>query len=74
MKEHDVVVLTQSIRAHGLEAGDVGTIVYIAPDESAYLVEFMTLTGDTIAVLNLTPSQVRAVREGELATVRAPAG
>ena len=74
MNELDVVVLTGDIPEYGLKSGDVGTIVFVAPDESAYQVEFMALTGDTIAVLNLTPAQVRPVREGELATVRAPAG
>ena len=73
MRELDIVVLTENLPEHGLESGDVGTIVYVPPDESAYLVEFMTLTGDTIAVLNLTRSQVRPVKEGERAAAKLPA-
>jgi hypothetical protein len=59
IQEHDCVVLTEDLAAEGLQAGDVGTVVHIHRDAVAYEVEFMTLTGQTVAVVTLRPSQVR---------------
>ena len=45
----------------GLEAGDVGTVVYIHPEAAANEVEFTTLTGQTFAVATVLPTQLRPV-------------
>jgi len=37
----------------GLTAGDVGTVVHLHNNGEGYEVEFMTLTGQTIAVASL---------------------
>ena len=70
IKEHDCVVLTQEIPDEGLESGDVGTAIHVHGDRAAYEVEFTTLTGDTIAVATLLPSQLRPVSKRDIAHVR----
>jgi hypothetical protein len=61
IKEHDCVVLTQDIPGEQLKSGDVGTAVHVHRDGAAYGVEFMTLTGDTVAVATVLPSQLSPV-------------
>jgi len=61
IKEHDVVVLTQDLPEERLTAGDVGTVVHIHDGGAGYEIEFMALSGRTIAVATVTESQVRAV-------------
>lgn len=68
--EHDCIVLTQDIPDEGLRAGDVGTVVHIHGDAAAYEVEFMTLTGQTVAVATVLPSQLRPVSPRDLTHVR----
>ena len=38
-KEHDIVVLVHGLPEHGLEAGDVGTVVDVRGDRIAHAVE-----------------------------------
>ena len=59
IKEHDVVVLTQDLPEDRLKAGDVGTVVHIHRGGAGYTVEFMTLSGRTIAVTTVMASHVR---------------
>ncbi len=73
MKEYDSVVLTVDVPAHRLKRGDVGVIVHVHDDGAAFIVEFMTFSGDTIAVTTLTSEQLRPVMESELPHVRAVA-
>lgn len=70
IKELDRVVLTEDIPAHGLKAGDVGTVVMVYGEGEGYEVEFMTLEGETIAVETLTAAQVRPIRHGEMTHAR----
>jgi len=70
IKEHDCIVLTQDIPDESLEAGDVGTIVHIHRDAVAYEVEFITLTGQTVAVATVLASQLRPVSQRDLTHVR----
>lgn len=70
IKEHDVVVLTEDIPNEGLKAGDVGTSVHVHGNGTAYEVEFVTLTGVTVAVATVLPSQLRPVCRQDLAHVR----
>jgi hypothetical protein len=70
IKEHDCIVLTQDIPDEGLESGDVGTAVHVHRDGAAYEVEFMTLTGDTVVVATVLPSQLRPVSSKDIAHVR----
>jgi len=70
IREHDSVVLTADLPAHGLARGDVGTVVLVH-GAGGYEVEFMTLDGETIAVLSLTPDKVRPIGRREIAHARA---
>ncbi|MCE9553673.1 MAG: DUF4926 domain-containing protein [Planctomycetes bacterium] len=70
IREHDCIVLTSDLRDEGLQAGDVGTVVHIHGQAEAYEVEFMTLTGQTVAVATVRSSQLRAVGQHDLTHVR----
>ena len=74
IKEHECVVLTEDVPSSGLLAGDVGTVVHIHGNGAGYEVEFMTLTGHTLAVASLSPPQIRAIARGDLVHVRELAG
>lgn len=65
------VVLTEDVPEYNLQAGDLGVVVLVHREGEAYEVEFLTLEGDTVAVETLTARQVRPVRSGEIAHVRA---
>jgi hypothetical protein len=69
-KQHDRVVLTEDVPEEGLTVGDVGTVVYIHNSGEGYEVEFITLTGQTIAVASLLGKQVRPVSRHDLSHVR----
>ena len=71
MKELETAVLTEDIAEHGLREGDLGTIVLVHGEGSGYEVEFVTLDGETIAVVTLSASQVRPVDSRAIAHARA---
>jgi len=64
------VVLTTDMPERGLQAGDIGTVVMVHQEGQRYTVEFMTLSGDTVAVVTLPADQVRPIRANEIAHVR----
>jgi hypothetical protein len=68
--ELDTVVLTRDLPEQRLEAGDVGCVVMVHEDGAGYEVEFVTLSGDTVAVVTLPAAAVRPVGAGELPHVR----
>jgi hypothetical protein len=68
--ELDRVVLTTDLPEHGLQRGDLGTVVLVHSGGAAYEVEFMTLDGATLAVVTLTGGQIRGIHPGEIAHVR----
>jgi hypothetical protein len=70
IQELDRVVLTEDLSDYNLKSGDVGTIVLIHGENEGYEVEFVALTGETIAVVSLLPSQLRHIQRGEIAHVR----
>jgi hypothetical protein len=74
--ELDRFVLTEDLPEEGLRAGDLGTIVMVHDPNSSqenysgpegYTAEFTYLTGETRAVVDLRPDQVRPAEEGEVA-------
>jgi Domain of unknown function (DUF4926) len=69
INELETVVLTTDLAEHGLKAGDLGTVVLVHT-HGGYEVEFMALDGETVAVVSLSPDQVRAVRHHEIAHAR----
>ncbi len=74
IKELDRVVLTEPLSEHGLQAGDIGTVVDVYSGGEGFEVEFCTLTGETVAVATLEAGQVRPAEEDELPTARRIAG
>ncbi|MFD2573694.1 DUF4926 domain-containing protein [Spirosoma soli] len=70
MSEFDLVVLQEDIANSRLKAGDVGTILTVYSDGKAFEVEFVTLTGEAVAVETLLPHQIRGVRASEVMAVR----
>jgi hypothetical protein len=70
IKEHDCVVLTKNLPEEHLEAGDIGTVVHIHGGGAGYEVEFMTLTGETVAIVTLLADQVRPLNRRDLAHTR----
>lgn len=71
MKELDTVVLADDLPEQGLRAGDLGTIVMVHQGGAGYEVEFVTLDGETVAVVTVAESQVRPVDAHEIAHARA---
>jgi len=70
IKELDSIVLTVDLPEHRLRKGDVGTVVLLHGNEG-YEVEFMTLGGETLAVVSLSKDQVRSIGSREVAQARA---
>ncbi len=70
MSEYDLVVLQEEIADGRLKVGDVGTILTVYNGGKAYEVEFVTLTGESVAVETLLPHQIREVRSSEVMSVR----
>lgn len=70
IKEHDRIVLTRDLPDEGLADGDVGTVVHVYSDGSAYEVEFMSLSGETIAVATVGADAVRAVAPSDITHAR----
>jgi hypothetical protein len=69
MKELDPIVLTSDLPEFGLRAGDLGTVVLVH-QHGGYEVEFVTLDGETVAVISLAPAQVRPVGHRAIAHAR----
>lgn len=70
MHEHDTVVLTRSLPDHGLEPGDVGTIVHVYESGNDFEVEFVGGSGQTIAAASLMAKNIRPVATSEIFHVR----
>jgi len=68
--ELDSVVLVNDLPEHGLEKGDIGTVVLVHRNGEGYEVEFMTLHGETVAVVSLFAAQMRQICKKEIAHVR----
>jgi hypothetical protein len=75
IKEHDSVVITRDLPAHGLVAGDTGVVVHIhAPPDSDqpdwYLLEIFALDGSTIEVIEAPADAVRPAGSNEIPHAR----
>jgi hypothetical protein len=70
MKELDRVALTQDFPEHGLRVGDIGMIVHVYGEQRGYEVEFVTLSGELIALVSVYPSQIREIEADEIASAR----
>ncbi|MBI2918354.1 MAG: DUF4926 domain-containing protein [Chloroflexi bacterium] len=70
LREHDRVILTQNLPKEGLQAGDVGVIVHVYRQGTAFEVEFLALDGNTLAVATVMDSQVRRVTARDVSHAR----
>jgi hypothetical protein len=68
-RELDTVVLTRDVPEAGLRAGDLGAVVQVYGAD-ALEVEFVTASGRTQALRTLGATDVRAVRDDDLLSVR----
>lgn len=66
IKEHDRVVLTGDLPGEKVTAGDVGTVVHVHRAGEAFEVEFVSLEGETVAVVTLERAQIRPVERREI--------
>ncbi len=73
IREFDTVALTKALPEHGLEADDLGTVAMVHRDGAGFEVEFVTLSGETVAVETLPADAVRELRPDEIANARAMA-
>jgi len=70
ISELDRVVLITDLPEYHLKTGDIGTVVLVHPEGVGYEVEFITITGKTIAIVSLFNAQVRAIGDREIAQAR----
>jgi hypothetical protein len=70
IEEFDLVVLTTNLPDEGLKIGDVGTVVDIHRNGEGFTIEFMTLDGQTVAVVTLDAVKVRPIMKGEMSHSR----
>jgi len=71
IEEHEQVVLARDLAEHGLVAGDIGTVVAVHEGGAGYTLEFMTVQGETIAIVTVHAGDVRPAKEREVPHVRA---
>ncbi len=72
-KEHEQIVLTAGVvgdEGEDLKPGDVGTVIHSHPGEEAIVVEFMSLSGETVAIATVLPWQARSVKGSDLTHAR----
>jgi len=69
IRELDTIALTVDLPQFGLKAGDVGAVVMMH-DTKGFEVEFVTLGGETVAVVSLLSEQVREINKREIANAR----
>ena len=72
-REHEQIVLTDHTvgdQGEELKPGDVGCVVHVHPNEKAFVVEFMSLDGETVALATVLPIQARSVTRNDLTHAR----
>jgi hypothetical protein len=70
LSEHDRVILLEALPSEGLEPGDVGVVVHVYADGTAYEVEFRMLDGHTAAVVTLESCSVRTITRDDITHAR----
>ena len=69
-RELETIVLTHDIPEHGLKDGDMGAVVNVYGKGEAAEVEFVTVTGKTVALLTLKASDIRTAKSDDILHVR----
>ncbi|MEI2611763.1 MAG: DUF4926 domain-containing protein [Candidatus Promineifilaceae bacterium] len=70
IKELDRVILRSDLPEHSLKKGDIGTVVLVHGLGKGYEVEFVSLDGETVAVVSLLEGEVRPIGRREIAHAR----
>ncbi len=70
IKELDRVILRSDLPEHSLKKGDIGTVVLVHGLGKGYEVEFVSLDGETVAVVSLLEREVRPIGRREIAHAR----
>ncbi|MCW5314190.1 DUF4926 domain-containing protein [Nostoc sp. KVJ3] len=70
IQELDRVILTNDLPEYSLEQGDIGTVVLVHQGGKGYEVEFVTLDGETVAIVSLYSIQVLPIGRREIARSR----
>ena len=77
IEEYALVALTRDIEFHDaqlgsrqLQLGDVGTVVHCYEKGEAYEVEFVAGNGRTLALLTLTPSDIKTISGNRILHIR----
>jgi hypothetical protein len=70
IEELGMVALVQDAPDHGLKKGDVGTVVHLYPSGDHCEVEFFTIGGRTLDVVQLDVDLLRPVSPGEVMQAR----
>jgi len=70
IQELDTVVLARDMPEVGLEKGDIGVVVHCYVDNQAFEVEFVTGAGKTVALLTLSPQDLRPMGQQDMLHVR----
>lgn len=70
IQELDRVALTRDLPEHGLMTGDIGAVVGVHAGGKGFTVEFLSLGGETVAIVTLRADAVRPLRKREIANAR----
>ena len=70
IEELEQCVLTTDLPEYGLKQGDIGTVVMVHQKGRGYEVEFITLDGETVAIVSLLAGQLRPIGRREIAQAR----
>ena len=70
IEELDRIILKSDLPEHNLKSGDIGTVVLVHGNSDGYEVEFVSLDGETVAVVSLYADQLRPIGRGEIAHAR----
>lgn len=70
IQELDRVILKTDLPEYSLAQGDIGTVVLVHQGGRGYEVEFVTLDGDTVAVISLFTEQIRPIGSKEIPHAR----
>jgi len=70
IKELDAVALTCDLPEYRLTRGDVGAVVLVHGDGTAFEVEFIGYDGHTVALLTLERNQVRSLQTTDIPHAR----
>jgi hypothetical protein len=64
--ELDCVALNINLPERGLAVDDVGAVVHVLDNGRAFMVEFTTYDGDTVALVKLSANQIRKLARNEI--------